>query len=191
MKRSAPLLGFVLLAAESLIAAVPLQADPLRMLDLAAFAEQAGPYELRIGQVRVGPLPDGTLVQILRSGDIDLCDPGPGHAFGSAVIDVMVAQMLIRECPQFGSHEIATHLDALRDLALPRYAQLVGARPRAVRLAYSDGLGGMRLPVECDDYAATWIGNWTSPAFEETLRQSMTWDRYPAYACTGIAHEPN
>ncbi|MBY4893765.1 hypothetical protein KUL25_13425 [Rhodobacteraceae bacterium N5(2021)] len=191
MTRLLPLLGSALLVAQSLFVALPGGADPLRMLDLEALADQAGPYEMRIGQVRVGPLPDGTLVQILRSGDIDLCDPGPGPAFGSAVVDVMQAQMLLRECPQFNTLARAARLDALRDLALPRYAGLVDASQRRVRRAYAAALDGMQTPMLCDDFVATWISNWTSPEFEETLRQSMERDRYPAYACTWIAHDGN
>lgn len=161
-----------------------LQAEPLRIVDVEDLAEQAGPYVPRIGQQQVGPLPDGTLVTITRAGDISLCDPGPGPAFGSAVIDIMQAQMLIRECPELSSPTIADRLDALRDLALPRYAELVDAWPRTVRRAYSRALDGMRLPVACDSYAETWVGNWTSDRFEADLRQSMIRDRLPSYACT-------
>lgn len=185
MRRCAPLLSLCL----GFLAAVPVAADPLRLLDMEALAEQAGPYQMRIGQVRVGPLPDGTLVEITRSGAIDLCDPGPGPAFGSAVVDIMQAQMLLRECPEFSSPARVARLEALRDLTLPRYADLVDMRLRRVRRAYDDGLDGMRLPVACDDYAATWIGNWTSDAFEDRVRQSMTRTRLPAYACTWITHE--
>ena len=188
MRGLSPLLGFAL-AALSLLAASPLAADPLRILDLEALAAQAGPYETRIGQVRVAPLPDGTIVSILRSGDIDLCDPGPDPAFGTAIVDVLQAQMLIRECPVFSSPQTEARLEELRDLAIPRYATLVDASPETVRQSYDAALDGMNLPVLCDHYVAARLQDWTSPEMETRLRLSMAADRYPAYACTRIVYE--
>ncbi|MEJ6392782.1 hypothetical protein V8J82_05905 [Gymnodinialimonas sp. 2305UL16-5] len=174
----------------ALLVAPVAHADPLRLLDVAELAETAGPYEPRIGQVQVGSLPDGTVVRITLSGDMSLCDPGPGPAFGTAVIDLLQAEFLARQCPEFETDDLAMRFDALRDLALPRYAELVDRPLRQVRRAYRASLEDMHIPVSCDDFAASSLRAWTSDDFEARLRAATVRDRLPAYACTWIDFEP-
>ncbi len=179
------------IAAVCLALSLPAQADPLGLLDLSTLAERAGPFEPRIGQQQVGPLPDGTLVQITSAGDISVCDPGPEPAFGGLVVDILQGEMLIRECPELHSDRGVARLGALRDLALPRYAERVGRQLPDVQRAYDAALAAMpHAPVLCNAMLEITLRNWTSAEFEANLRRAMVPDRLPAYACTWSAFEP-
>ena len=177
MKRLLPLPGSALLAAQTLLAAVPLQAEPFGLVDLGTLAPAGGVQ----GPVSIG---DDLVLYLDEADQVAVCDGARGRNLADLVIELQMAQTVLLACPGLTNPSRTGRVAAMRALALPRYANRAGVEMDAVVTAFearaNDEIALVtRCGVRANEIVADVVEDW----FETRLREAMEPQRMPAISC--------
>ena len=177
MTRVPLLLGSALLAAQTLLAAAPLMAEPFGLVDLATLAPAGGVQ----GPVSVG---DDLVLYLDETGNVAVCDGARGRNLADLVIELQMAQTVLLACPGLTNPSRTGRVAAMRALALPRYAARAGVATGDVVAAFDARANDeIELVTRCGVRANEIVADVAEEWFETRLREAMEPARLPARSC--------